>query len=188
MRESHERPSPFGRSDAFRLIVAALLIVVALAAGVAGDLAPSNPGYAAGTVARTAIRAPRDATIPNPVETKAAQDAAAEAEPPHYDYTPERASSIAAVQVAGLQIALKPIDEAFSSTMSPEVRRVVLQTALPTALPSLSPDDRTVLLALDPTRWLVVEGAAESALSAGDQTELRDTDLAAKQTSLALKS
>ena len=187
VRESHERPSPFGRRDAVRLVIAALLIVAALAAGVAGDLAPSNPGYAAGTVARTAIRAPRDATIPNQVETQAAQDAAAAAVPPQYDYTPARASIIAADQVAKLQSALKPIDNAFSSSLSPEVRRVAIENALPTALPSLSSEDRAVLLGLDPARWLVVEGAAESALSAGEQTELRDTDLAAKQATLALK-
>jgi putative nucleotidyltransferase with HDIG domain len=187
VRESHERPSPFGRSDAIRLVIAALLIVAALAVGVAGDLTPSNPGYAAGTVARTAIRAPRDASIPNLVETQAARDAAAAAVPPQYDYTPARASSIAAVQVASLHSALKPIDNAFSASMSPEVRRVAIENALPTALPSLSSDDRTVLLGLDPARWLVVEGAAESALSAGEQAELRDTDLAAKQATLAVK-
>jgi cyclic-di-AMP phosphodiesterase PgpH len=188
VRESHERPSPFGRSDAIRLVIAALLIVAALAVGVVGDLAPSNPGYAVGTVARTVIRAPRDASIPNLVETQAAQDAAAAAVPPQYDYTPARAASIAAVQVASLQSALKPIDKVFSSSMSPEVRRVAIENALPTALPSLSSDDRTVLLGLDPARWLVVEGAAVSALSAGEQAELRDTDLAAKQATLAVKS
>jgi putative nucleotidyltransferase with HDIG domain len=187
VRESHERPSPFSRRDAVRLVIAALLIVAALAVGVAGDLTPSNPGYAVGTVARTAIRAPRDAAIPNLVETQAAQDAAAAAVPPQYDYTPARASSIAAVQVSRLQSALKSIDNAFSSSLSPEVRRVAIESALPTALPSLSSDDRTVLLGLDPARWLVVEGAAEGALRAGEEAELRDTDLATKQATLALK-
>jgi len=76
LREPHERRSPFGRRDAVRLVVAAVLIVAALAAGVASDLTPSNPNLAAGTIAQSAIVAPRDATIPNAVETKLAQDAA----------------------------------------------------------------------------------------------------------------
>jgi hypothetical protein len=161
--------------------MAAVLIVAALGVGVLSALAPVSPGYAAGTVAATAIRAPRDATIPNPIETKQAQDAAAAAVTPRYDYTPERAASIAAVQVAELQLALQPVDAAFSSTNTPEVRRAALQNLLP----SLSTDDRTVLLALDPARWPVVEQAAESALSAGEQVEIRDTDLAATRAALA---
>jgi cyclic-di-AMP phosphodiesterase PgpH len=185
LREPHERPSPFGRRDAMRLVVAALLIVVALGVGVIGDLAPVNPGYGSGIVATTAIRAPRDGTIPNPIETKAAQDAAAALVAPKYDFTSERASLIASVQVADLQAALKPIDTAFGSPLTSDARRAALQIALPTALPLLSSDNRTSLLTLDPSRWLLVERAAEDALAAGEQVELRDTELATKQATLA---
>ncbi|MGA3030042.1 MAG: HDIG domain-containing metalloprotein [Candidatus Limnocylindrales bacterium] len=181
LREPHERPAPFGRRDAIRLVSAALLIAVALAAGVLPDLRPSNPGYAAGTIAASAIVAPRDATIPNPVETKAAQDAAKNLVDPVYDYTASRAQSIAAVQVAQLQLELKPVDAAFGVSVAPEARQAALQTVLP----SLSSDNRAILLTLAPTRWSVVEQAAESALSAGEQVEIRDTDLAAKQPALA---
>ncbi len=181
LREPHERRSPFGRRDAVRLVVAAVLIVAALAAGVASDLTPSNPNLAAGTIAQSAIVAPRDATIPNAVETKLAQDAASNAQPPVYDYTPERAKSIAALQVAELQLDLAPVDDAFSASKAPEARTAALQTVLP----SLSADNRTILLTLDPSRWPLVEQAAESALSGGEQVEIRDTDLAARQASLA---
>jgi len=161
--------------------MAAFLIVAALAAGVIGDLASASPGYTAGTVAQSAIRAPRDATIPNPVETKQAQDAAAAAVVPLYDYTPQRASSIAAVQVTELQLSLRPVDDAFSSSQTPDATR----TALQTVLPSLSTADRTILLALNATSWSAVERAAEAALSAGEQVEIRDSDLAARQATLA---
>jgi putative nucleotidyltransferase with HDIG domain len=161
------------------------LIVAALGVGVVVDLAPTNPGYSVGVVAQTAIRAPRDATIPNAVEDKVAQNVASAGVGPQYDYTTARAESIAAVQVADLQLALKPIDDAFALSKTPEARRTALQAALPTALPSLSSDTRTILLTLDPARWPVLEQAAESGLLAGEQLEIRDTDLAAKQTALA---
>jgi putative nucleotidyltransferase with HDIG domain len=161
------------------------LIVAALGVGVVVDLAPTNPGYSVGVKAPTAILAPSDATIPNAVETKAEQDRRAVAVQPAYDYTLARAQSIAAVQVADLQIALKPIADAFALSKTPDVRRVSLQAALLTALPALSLDNRAILLTLDPTRWPVVEQAAESGLLAGEQIEIRDTDLAAKQTAMA---
>jgi len=185
LREPHERPRPFGRRDAVRLVFAALLIVAALGVGVVVDLAPTNPGYSVGVKAPTTILAPSDATIPNAVETKAEQDRRAVAVQPAYDYTLARAQSIAAVQVADLQIALKPIDDAFALSKTPDVRRVSLQAALLTALPALSLDNRAILLTLDPTRWPVVEQAAESGLLAGERIEIRDTDLAAKQTTMA---
>jgi putative nucleotidyltransferase with HDIG domain len=184
LREPHERPSPFGRKDAVRLVVAALLIMVALAAGVVGDLTPSNPGYAAGTVARSAIQAPRDATFANPIETKTARDAASAAVLPVYDYAQQRAASIASVQVTQLEQQLKPIDDVYISSKTPEAQKAALEAAV-AALPSLSSDDRTILLTLDSNRWLVVEQAAESSLSAGEQFELRDTDLAARGSSIA---
>jgi putative nucleotidyltransferase with HDIG domain len=185
LRELHERPRRFGRRDAGRLLFAALLIVAALGVGVVVDLAPTNPGYSVGVVAQNAIRAPRDATIPNAVETKADQDSNSRLVQPAYDYTLLRAESIAAVQVADLQLALKPIDDAFALSKTPDARRAELQAALPTALPSLSLDNRATLLTLDPTRWPVLEQAAESGLLAGEAVEIRDADLAARQTALA---
>jgi putative nucleotidyltransferase with HDIG domain len=185
LREPHERPGPFGRRDAVRLVVAALLIVVALAAGVAGDLTPTAPGYAIGTVAASAIRAPRDATIADPIATAAAQKAASDREPPRYDFTTDRAKSIAATQVSELQIALKPIDDAFTSSKTAQARQTALLFAAQTALPSLPSDARTILLALDPARWATVELAAETALSAAEQTEIRDYQLASEQATLA---
>jgi len=180
-KDPHERPRAFGPRDAARLIFAATLIVIALGAGVLGDLTPTNPGYSVGVVAAAAVRAPRDATIANPIETKAAQDRAAEGVTPRYDYTAARAESIAAVQLAELQLDLKPVDDAFNNLKALDARRAALESTLPW----LTSDTRTILLTLDQARWPVVEQAAESSLSAGERVEIRDSDLAAKQTALA---
>jgi putative nucleotidyltransferase with HDIG domain len=183
LREPHERLGSFSRRDAVRLVFAAVPILVALAAGVAGDLTPVSPGYAAGSVARSVIQAPRDATIP--VDSKAAQDAAAAAVTEQYDYTSEGAASIAAAQVTKLQNTLKPLDGAFASSNSVTARQSALQAALPTTLPFLSFGDRATLLGLDRTRWTVVESAAETALGKGEGDEIRDANLATKQSTLA---
>jgi putative nucleotidyltransferase with HDIG domain len=172
LTEPHERPRPFGQRDAARLAMSAALILVALGAGVAVDLTPSNPGLSANVIAPTTIRAPRDAAIPNPVETKQAQDAASLVVAPQYDYTNSGASLKAAAQVAQLKLDLKPVDEAFSSAKTEQARQAQLQVLLP----SLSSDSRATLVALDPARWPIVEQAAESALGQAEQDEIRKTD------------
>ena len=185
LREPHERPGPFGRRDAIRLVLAAVPIIIALGAGVAGDLARSSPGYAAGNVARSAIVAPRDATVTNPVKVQAAKNAASAAVTEQYDYTVDAAASIAATQVAKLQAALKPIDDIFAASSSGPVRESALQAALPTALPALPFEYQTTLLGLDPARWATVESAAVIALGKGEAVEIRDADLATKVPTLA---
>ncbi|MGZ6273085.1 MAG: HD family phosphohydrolase [Candidatus Limnocylindrales bacterium] len=179
LKEPGGRPRLFGRPDAVRLILSGALILMALGVGVAVDLAPSNPGLAAGAIAPTTIRAPRDASIANQVETAQAQDAAAKAVLPQYDFTSAGASVKAAAQVDQLQIALLPVDDAFTLAKTPAARETQLQAVLP----SLSAGERATLLGLDPSRWLVVERAAETALGKAEQVEIRKTDPAA-QTSL----
>jgi putative nucleotidyltransferase with HDIG domain len=171
LREPHELPRSFGRRDAVRLLIAALLLVVGLAAGVALDLAPSSPGLAAGAIAQVAVRAPHDAVVENPVETKAAQDAAAAKVEPQYDYTPQRAATIAHNQVAALELDLVPVDEAFAADTTAEARKTELQAALP----GLASDTRATLVAIDPSRWIAVEQAAQQLLlSVEQQQEIRD--------------
>ena len=172
LREPRERPRPFGRTDAVRLALAGALMLLALGSGVVVDLTPSNPGLAADAIAPTTIRAPRDAVIDNPVETTQAQDAAARAVEPQYDYTPYGASVKAAAQVAQLQLDLQPVDDIFNTAKTPAARETQLQAVLP----SLSAGDRATLLALDPTQWPVVEQAAESALGRAEQDQIRKTD------------
>jgi hypothetical protein len=185
LREPQERPGTFGRGDAIRLVLAAVPLVVALAAGVTGDLTRGSPGYAAGNVAGAAIVAPRDATIPNPVKIEAARVAAAAAVTERYDYTQSGAASISATQVARLRAILKPIDDAFESAGNATARQAALDSAVAAALPSLTSDDHTTLLDLDPARWGPVEFAAVTALGDGEAVEIRDADLATKVPTLA---
>ena len=187
VREPHERPGAFGRGDAVRLALAAVPIIIALAAGVAGDLTHGSPGYAAGNVAGAAIVAPRDATIANPVKIQAAKDTAAATVTERYDYTQSGAASIAASQVAKLQSALRPIDTAFTSSASVAVRQAALDTAVAAALPALPYADQTTLLGLDPERWTAVETAAVTALGSGEAGEIRDADLGTKVPTLAAR-
>ena len=178
LREPHERPRPFGRRDAERLLLAAFFLVLVFAAGLAVDLTPSGPGYTAGSIAPTAIRAPRAGVIPNPVETKQAQDAAASQVKPVYDYTPDRASAKADLQSAEFALDVAPIDDAFSPTKAPEARQVELQAAFP----ALTPDARTTLKALDPSRWPTIKQDAQALLVAAERQQIPDTDLANKRT------
>ena len=175
LREPRELPHSFGRPDAVRLLIAAFVLVAGLAVGIAPDLAPTNNDLAAGAVASVAVRAPRDAVIDNPVETQAAQAAATAAVPPQYDYTAQRAATIATSQVAALQLDVAPVDAAFSTSKTPEA----LQAALGTVLPSLPSNARSILVALDASSWATVEAAAEQLLLTVEQAqEIRDATIA----------
>jgi putative nucleotidyltransferase with HDIG domain len=170
LKEPHEPRLPFGRTDAARLAVAAVLFVVAMAVGVVPDLSPSDPGLSVGALAPSTVRAPYDASIANPIETKAAQDAAAAAVAPRYDYTTERAAAIADQQVAVLTASLVPVDSAFSADKTPLQR----QAELATVLPALDASDRQILTALEPDRWPEVKQAALSLLREVEKKEIKD--------------
>jgi putative nucleotidyltransferase with HDIG domain len=174
LREPHERPGPFARRDAFRLLIAAVLIVGALAAGVATDLTPSSPGLAAGSIAAASVRAPRDAVINNDVETASLRAAAAAAVTEQYDFTSEHAAAVANTQAAKLAVALTPIDDAFNPAVKPDARK----TALQSALPALDSAARSTLVDLDPGRWPTIEQDAEQLLAVLEAVEIRDASTA----------
>jgi len=172
LTEPPERPRPFGRTDAARLVLAGILILLALGSGVILDLSQRSPALTTGSIAPAAVRAPRDATIPNDVETRAAAVAAAAAVEPQYDFSPVGASLKAAAQILALKTELAPVDAVFAATLTATARAAALQDVLP----SLPTNDRVILVALLPDRWTVVEQAAASALSQAEQVEIRVTD------------
>ena len=142
----------FYRTDAVRLIVAAFLMVVALGAVLAVDALPgpfAGPDAIVGDVANVDILAPRALTYESEEETRLAREAARGRVQPQYDYTPERAQLVAAEQLAALEEVLTPVDAAFAAILTPEARQIALRSAIP----SLSPQARETLAALDETRW-----------------------------------
>src|SRR5512140_203593 len=95
-QEPRERAVVFSRGDALRFTLAGLAIVALLSTGVAGNLAPSDPGLSEGNVAPYTVRAPRDAQIADMARTQAERELAANAVSPRYDWTPDQAASEAA--------------------------------------------------------------------------------------------
>ncbi len=174
LKEPHEPHRPFRRGDAGRLLGGVVLFLGLLAVGVVPDLSPANPGFAPGVMAASNVRAPRAAVVANPVETELARQAAAAAVPPQYDFTVQRASTIANQQMAALTTSLVLVDAAFGSDKTPEARRA----ALASVLPGLPDADRATLLNLDPGRWKPIEQAALALLGQVERTEIKDRSVA----------
>jgi hypothetical protein len=123
--------------------------------------------------------------IPNPIKTQAAKDAASAAVPQQYDYTTSDAETIASAQLTKLRDTLAPIDAVYALNQPAASRDAALQAILPASLPSLSTTESSILIGLDASGWHAVESAAETALTKGEATELRDTDLAIRKLTLA---
>src|SRR5689334_12525944 len=101
----------FTRRDGVRLVGIGLLIIVALGAILAFDTLSGSFGASSdivGGVATTDIRAPRALTYTSAVATQQRRDAASAQVPPQYDYTPERAQTIADQQQTTFDVAVTP--------------------------------------------------------------------------------
>ena len=175
-----DRAVLFRRGGAVRLIVVSLLLVGALTAILAIDVVPTGLGLQVGDIAQASIRAPRAITFESQLLTEEARAAARAAVPPQYDYTPERAATIAAEQAAAFERAVSPVDAAMTAELAPEARAELLRTALP----GLSTAARATLLDLAPERWKAVRAEAARVLDQVERTELRDTDVAAARRDL----
>ena len=127
-----------------------------------------------GDLAPTDIRAPRALTFTNEVLTQAARDDASKAVEFQYDYTSERAITIAAEQLRAFTRRVGQLDTAFDPDTSAEDRQALLETVLPT----LSDDARTVLQTLETDRWAPLRTEAARVLDVTERNELRDTEVA----------
>jgi cyclic-di-AMP phosphodiesterase PgpH len=161
------------RRELLRIAAAAGALVLALTLTLGIDLSPGID-LKAGDLAQTDIKAPRALTYTNQVLTEAAREQARLAVDPQYDFTTERAITIAAEQLAAFTKKVGPLDTAFAPTTTAADR----QSLINSFLPALSNDAGNVLQTLKPERWAPVRTEATRVLDVTERTELRDTEVA----------
>jgi cyclic-di-AMP phosphodiesterase PgpH len=161
------------RRELLRLVVAASSLILVMTFTLGLDLSPGL-NVKVGDLAPSDIRAPRALTFTNDILTAKARDAARLAVTPQYDYTTERAITIAAGQLALFTKQVAPLDTAFAPETSAEERQALLDALLP----GLSDDARTVLQTLKPERWPSIRTESARVLDVTERGELRDTEVA----------
>jgi putative nucleotidyltransferase with HDIG domain len=175
-------PAHFTRGDVPRLLIAAVILVLALTAILGADILPQQPlDVTVGQLASRDIVAPRAVEFESKVQTDAARAAASAAVPPQYTFTTENAIAIAAAQQVAFEKRVARIDTTFSATLTVDGRKSLLQIAVP----DLSDSGRTTLIGLDVARWAAVRTEAARILDATLRTELRDTEVEDTRTRLS---
>jgi hypothetical protein len=173
--------STFTRRDFRRLVIGAILLLVAMTAILSIDLQPQRLAIALGDVATADIAAPRTQSYPSDVRTQAARAAAVQNVKPVYDYGNQKALRIANSQAIQFGNRVIQIDRAFDpATTSEEKDKLLAET-----IPSLSESARTTLQALTAERWAVVREQAATTLDRLERGELKDSDLVQTKADLA---
>jgi putative nucleotidyltransferase with HDIG domain len=161
------------RRELARLIVVATTLILAMTVTLGLDLTPGLD-VKVGDLAPNDIRAPRALTFTNDILTAEARDAARAAVEFKYDYTSERAITIAAEQLQAFTRRVAALDTAFAPGTSAEERQSILDGVLP----GLTDDARTVLQTMAPERWAPLKTEAARVLDVTERNELRDTEVA----------
>ena len=170
------------RTELRRLVLAAVILVLALTAILGADILPDAPLSAtSGQLVTRDIVAPKSTVFESTIRTDQARQAASDAVPPQYDFTTENAIAIAAAQQLAFENRVESIDTTFSADLTTEGRRALLKTAVP----DLTEEARTTLVGLDAARWAAVRTEAARVLDATLRTELRDTEVEEAKTRLA---
>ena len=171
----------FTRNDATRLVIAGAILVAAMTAILAIDLLPQESlQLQAGDLAPRDITAPRAVQYDSEVQTEAARQAARDAVPNQYDFTPDKAIAIAAEQQLAFETRVDRVDSAFDLELTSEDRRAFLETAVP----GLPDNSRSTLMGLERLRWQAVRAEASRVLDATLRTELKDDEVAEARTRL----
>jgi cyclic-di-AMP phosphodiesterase PgpH len=171
----------FSRHDAVRLGISASVLFASLTAILSIGILPGGFPARVGEIARTTAVAPRAADFESDIATRQARDAAREAVPPQYDYTPEEGDLSAARQLAALDRLLAPVDAAFGAVLSDEARRAAIEGAMP----RLSSTALATLQQVGRTDWPAIRSEMRQVLAAAQRREVRDTGLEASRTALA---
>ena len=104
------------RRDLLRIVLATLALGLVLGGVLAIDAAvPTEGNLRAGDIATRTLRAPRTSTFTSALRTAEARQEARDAVAPQYDYTTERAATIAAEQAVALERSVSPVDAAFAA-------------------------------------------------------------------------
>ncbi len=173
--------SRFTRSDATRLAIASVILVLTMTAILGADFLPKETTtLAVGDIAPTDIVAPTAIEFESDVQTAAARAEARAGVDPQYDFTSEKAIAIAAEQALAFERKVSPIDTLYAADMTPEERAVLLATVMP----SLTEASSTTLAGLDGDGWAAVRAEAARVLDGILRTELLDTEVAATKTRL----
>ena len=158
------------RRELARIATAAAALMAVMTITLGFDLSPGID-LKVGELAPTDIRAPRALNYTNDVLTAEARQQARQAVLPQYDYTSERAITIAADQLVAFSRRVTPLDTAFA----PETSKADRQAFLETVLPDLTESTRTILLDMKSERWAAVRTEAARVLDVTERNELRDT-------------
>ena len=168
------------RRELLRIFTAAASLIVVMTVTLGLDLSPGLD-VKVGSLAPSDIKAPRAITFTNEVLTDEARKAAADAVPPQYDFTTERAITIANEQLNAFTKRIALLDTAFS----PQTSAAERQSIIDTFVPSISNEGGTVLQTLKPDRWAPIRSEAARVLDLTERNELRDTEVAQARASLS---
>ena len=170
-------PGAFSRRDGFRLLIAAAVFIVAIGAILSIDTLPgpfTGQGSIVGDVATADIFAPRSGTYESQVATEQRRDEVRAAVAPQYDYSADRARTLADQQLAAFDTLVAPVDAAYGAVLTPEAR----MQALRSAIPSISASVRETLARLDQVAWTALRGEMVRVLELTELQEVRDTVIA----------
>ncbi|MES2211230.1 MAG: HDIG domain-containing metalloprotein [Chloroflexota bacterium] len=169
------------RREAGRLAVAAIALIVAMTAILGADFSPQRITVQVGDLVPADIVAPRAMTYESQTLTAAARKAAADAVTPQYDFTSERAITIAAAQAEAFAGAVRLLDTAFDPATT-DVQRGLILDRVAADLPAASAD---FLRSMEASRWLAIRMEAARVLDITERAELRDTEVAIVQARLS---
>ena len=162
------------RRDFGRLAFAAVLLVVAMTAILGADFARQRINLEVGDLVPADIVAPKALTHPNELLTEQARQDAADSVPFQYDFTSERAITIASAQVADFEGGVRLLDTAFDTATTDIQRGSILDRVAD----GLSTSAAETLKGLESSRWEPIRTESVRVLDTVERTELRDTAVA----------
>ncbi|MEO8463273.1 MAG: HDIG domain-containing metalloprotein, partial [Chloroflexota bacterium] len=169
------------RREAGRLAIAAIALIVAMTAILGADFSPKRVDLQVGDLVPADIVAPRALTYENTVLTEQARQAAIDSVPPQYDFTTERAITIASGQAQTFADKVNPLDAAFDPSTPTADRSATIEGFAV----ALSPGSANALRSLDLVRWIPIRTEAARVLDSTERSELRDTEVAVTQSRLS---